>query len=1382
MKNLSIVCLAVLLLITASCNKEELSNETMGLYTFTGVVEDNTPSTRVGFDLNNNGSFFWNTGDAIAVGASSFAKYTTNCNDKSTSATFTSLSPASGYAVYPWDRAQSISGSELTYEFENEYNYTTVDADFFNGMSVDMPLWAKVEGSTLSFKHLGGILAFKFPNLKAGDNQVFTLTAESKISGIFTADLSVTEPEFITSNENVQDTDKKVTINFSLASDADAVFYVPVPVGIYSLKVEITNGAESHLQEYKNLEVKRRQIRYTTLSSHSLQGSEASVVNTPSDVTSAMDDNTNVILSDITSAQEKSTVSIELPKKTTDSGVVHSLSIGSIDANTETIEIKEDETDNDGSSISELVISVPTTADAKKLVINMPNTTVSILVNGMNALSLSEVTASTADNTLVIGKGVTIDTLNVEKGNVRIEEGGNVKEIIRASENTETVYVVYESATAPEIELGNGVLLISQAEFDLMTTINNGGEVTLTSDIVLTTSMKISEGKTVVINLNGHTISQTKECTGSYSMFENKGTLTIKDTSYEGDGKISFQDLSDGGDDTWGTYIITNTGTLVVENGTLVHLGTADNDFDTNLPIQNYTGKVTINGGKISSQQFRSVRDFTAGGEIIINGGVFEGQVWMQGLGTGSSSLTINGGEFAPTANDGSSVFITNNTNDVIVSINGGKFKTKIGCTDATKEGVNGCIKGGIFTTSAKENTNKALIAEGIEFVETENDYWVIEKSYEKTSETSYTIYSANGMKWLAEQVNSGQNTFEGTTIMLGSDIDLKNENWTPIGFNTNDEAGNEPYFSGTFDGNNHTINNLKIDVTDKGGVGLFGAVHNATFKNFTLNNVDIKAIESENNPANSSGAEDKPAYIVGGHTGAIAGYDAKPGTLNFENVHVTGLIKIEGETRAAQGQRIGGIFGGRSSSKVNFSNVSVKGSDGSYIKGYCSTAGVMGQNQGIGTFTNVQTDIDIYAVTFGTGGIIGIALKGSTFTNCSSAGDITLDASKTQLSSYSANYPYRVGGIAGCWSESNTGVLTLTSCSYNGTLTSIDKDGNKVNLYDYAGYVGRGYSLNGCQGSKVIVNGVSYVQACNTAALAGIYIVDDVYEIGTTTAFKWFANEVNTGSNYFDGKTVKLTNDIDLNNEEWTPIGSISQEHGFMGNFDGNGKTIKNLEIANITPDSDGYVYAGLFGITEGTESDENYIKNLTIENVNISTDGNIVAAAIAYPSYTTVEDIIVKGDVEINGGDYTAGILAYTRRCYNAKNLVITANSASAITGEQTVGGVISDIQSNGGLVNYSNFKASGLIITGKKCVGGISGIISTQTLDGATVENVSIKCNDVRKGIVSGALGGKSTIKNIIVNNVTGADKVVGATYDGKNDVIVNGDIYEKAETNN
>ena len=258
-------------------------------------------------------------------------------------------------------------------------------------------------------------------------------------------------------------------------------------------------------------------------------------------------------------------------------------------------------------------------------------------------------------------------------------------------------------------------------------------------------AITIPAGKIITINLNGFTISQEYECTDSYSMIENKGKLTIVDRSSEGKGKISFKDLSNGGGDAWGSYVITNKGELIVEEGTLEHCGSNDGDHDTNLPIQNYQGKVTINGGTISSKDFRSLRDFTAGGEIIINGGTFEGQVWMQGLGNGSSSLTINGGNFTPVAGyDVSSVFITNNKNNIIVSITGGTFNTKIGCSNV--EQLAGAITGGTFTETAKANTDEALLAEKYGFVENEDGtYDVVKGDYLSLGEFVDAVIAANG-------------------------------------------------------------------------------------------------------------------------------------------------------------------------------------------------------------------------------------------------------------------------------------------------------------------------------------------------------------------------------------------------------------------------------------------------------------------------------------------------------------------------------------------------------------------------------------------------------------------------------------------------------------
>ena len=283
-----------------------------------------------------------------------------------------------------------------------------------------------------------------------------------------------------------------------------------------------------------------------------------------------------------------------------------------------------------------------------------------------------------------------------------------------------------------------------------------------------------------------------------------------------------------------------------------------------------------------------------------------------------------------------------------------------------------------------------------------------------------------------------------------------------------------------------------------------------------------------------------------------------------------------------------------------------------------------------------------------------GLAAGDQTFINCHTTGDVKVVAGREGR----AHDQYRVGGIAGGWADGKTNVCTLVNCSYTGKISGANADGSVANPLDYAGYVGRGYTLNGCQGSKVVIDGVEYVQAFNTAADAGVYYVyvNGELIINSAAALKVVADKVNNGTNYFAGETIKLGADIDLNNVEWTPIGSAYKDHGFMGNFDGNGHAIKNLKMTTLPVDADNYVYAGLFGVTEGVDKDnQNYIKNLTIENVTIETEGHIAAAAVAYPYYTALENITVKGNINIKGGDYTAGVLAYTRRCVDAKNIVI-------------------------------------------------------------------------------------------------------------------------------
>ena len=129
----------------------------------------------------------------------------------------------------------------------------------------------------------------------------------------------------------------------------------------------------------------------------------------------------------------------------------------------------------------------------------------------------------------------------------------------------------------------------------------------------------------------------------------------------------------------------------------------------------------------------------------------------------------------------------------------------------------------GNFTTTSLDNitaSNKDL------FVYINNKEYVTEEN------NTLLLNTAGQLSSFATAVNGG-NTFSGTNVALGADIDLNNMNWTPAGTSTD-------AFKGTFDGQGYTIRNLKISGLDNSTiVGLFGRL-NGTVRNLVIDGADI--------------------------------------------------------------------------------------------------------------------------------------------------------------------------------------------------------------------------------------------------------------------------------------------------------------------------------------------------------------------------------------------------------------------------------------------------------------------------------------------------------------------------------------------------------------
>ena len=177
-------------------------------------------------------------------------------------------------------------------------------------------------------------------------------------------------------------------------------------------------------------------------------------------------------------------------------------------------------------------------------------------------------------------------------------------------------------------------------------------------------------------------------------------------------------------------------------------------------------------------------------------------------------------------------------------------------------------------------------------------------------------------------------------------------------------------------------------------------------------------------------------------------------------------------------------------------------------------------------------------------------------------------------------------------------------------------------------------------------------------------------YEISNANGLRWFASEVNKYSNYeypFKDETIKLMRDIDLNGEEWTPIGDYRfTANRFCGTFDGQNHTISNFKITKNTEKKDDKKSSyGFFGNVEGT------IKNLTIDNATV--DGVYAYSGVLVGRFNAglIENCHVKNS-SVSNTYWQGGILigqqngaTEVKSCSVEKSSVTSKSGIAAIVG---------------------------------------------------------------------------------------------------------------------
>ncbi len=502
----------------------------------------------------------------------------------------------------------------------------------------------------------------------------------------------------------------------------------------------------------------------------------------------------------------------------------------------------------------------------------------------------------------------------------------------------------------------------------------------------------------------------------------------------------------------------------------------------------------------------------------------------------------------------------------------------------------------------------------------------------------SYLVYN--------NAVESSDATTSGSANCIFSDkyfeqtanIDLSAYYWQPIGINyTRDGTTRQNYFSGSYDGGNHTVSGIFTPAGSDNGYsyqGLFGRVNSSsssypvTIKNIGITNSFIQGNQYVGGVVGSAGSNITitNCYNTGSVTSTATSYSYVGGVVGSAGSNITITNCYNTGTVTGSGSSVGGVAGSNTNATITncYNTGSVNGS--STVGGVVGIASPYGTN----TITNCYNTGAVNGSS-SVGGVVGNAGSKATITNCyntgavtgsgSTVGGVVGSASGTITNCYntgSVSGSSYVGGVAGY----AYGGATITNCYYGanclrtvGGKNGADVPGQAVydtNLttetpktlswytaesnwdpdspWDFTTWVldsneNDGYpNLKGYWISEGRYD-ISWLNE-NAGTAEDPYIIDSAEDLA---GLSWlvYNNPIEyfpAGSDYvFENAYFSQTASISLHEYYWQPIGVDYDRSGervqnfFAGNYNGN----QNLIIGIHVPagDTDAYANQGVFG-----------------------------------------------------------------------------------------------------------------------------------------------------------------------------------------------------------
>lgn len=244
------------------------------------------------------------------------------------------------------------------------------------------------------------------------------------------------------------------------------------------------------------------------------------------------------------------------------------------------------------------------------------------------------------------------------------------------------------------------------------------------------------------------------------------------------------------------------------------------------------------------------------------------------------------------------------------------------------------------------------------------------------------------------------------------------------------------------------------------------------------------------------------------------------------------------------------------------------------------------------------------------------------------------------------------------------------------------------------------------------------------SASFSGSGTQADPYLIASASDLKLLVQQVSGQGNKYSGQYFKLTTDLHIEADIWTPIGTgnddwAEDDYPFCAHFDGNGHTVSGVLNGST-------IYFGMFGLVGENFSVTNLHIAAQINNnyeasagrTRATNAGALVGCIWAKNSSIYIQDCTFGGTLNSTGSSNNVGGLVgwlssgnlTMKGCINRGNLTATNNSSSSYI-KPSLGGLVGFAQGTVSLSDCANYGS--LSTTSDKdevYAGGLLGQVAT------------------------------------------------------------------------